>query len=265
MKLAPASLFLVLLGLAATGLDLQPALSPEDSEAKAKQLWELAIAAKGGRERLHRVESVFRSYARTYTLAVFPDRFLEWEDSRPSPLGLSVQMHRLDKDIGYYVSERMKKPSLRSDTEYASGRLRRLQLMYLMETLWVKPAPYDAGEEIFNRKAFDVVYATAHGWEVSYLLDKETHLPMAYRFHGKKGVAERASDPPLIMEFRDYVEVDGIKMPGKERGPQMPIELTKMPWIETKFEFNVEYDPRVFERPPSIEDGPNAWRRLPRP
>ena len=58
----------------------------------------------------------------------------------------------------------------------------------------------------------------------------------------------------LWQEFCDYRDVGGIQMPSKER------MNPKYPMYPIAFQFNVEYDPEIFERPPSVEAGPDAWR-----
>ena len=266
MKLARGFLTLVLLGFNAGGICAQTPMPAVERETRAKELWELAIAAKGGREKLRDATSLLVTYGKTHTLGVFPSWFWEWEDSRPSPLGLSVQVYNLASNRGYYLGGRMKKGAPRTGTQYARERLFQLQLMFLMETNWVNPIPYDYAEEVFDGETVDVVYAQVEQWKVSYLLDKRTHLPLAFRHHVKVDrmklptghvIQEHEAARPIA--FAQYVNVDGIQVPSKV------CYDSKTPWIGHLFLFNVDYDPRVFERPPSREDGPDAWRRLPKP
>jgi len=122
------------------------------------------------------------------------------------------------------------------------------QLMMLMETLWVKPVPHDVGEEVFHGKPVDVVIVSVGDWKRSYLLDKDTHLPVAFRLHAQ------ARDFMHVVELAGYESIGGIQVPTLRRH-----SLTA-PFIKLKIEVNVDYDERVFLYPPSIEAGPDAWR-----
>jgi len=61
-----------------------------NSLERAKELWEMAIAAKGGREKLHQVGNlVFAGEGGTLVhFWVFPDKYFSWVDTRPSVFGL---------------------------------------------------------------------------------------------------------------------------------------------------------------------------------
>jgi hypothetical protein len=221
----------------------------------------MAIAAKGGRENLHGAKSLLTSYHRTLKLCVFPDRLWEWDDSRPSPFGLSVRMYNTGLQIGYYLKKGMKKPVQDYDPEYIIGRLMRDQLVYFMETAWVKPVPYDYGEDFFRGQPVDVVYARIGDMKISYLLDRNTHLPVAYRhhvtIHQRKLptghiIPEHESARPITLV--DYVDVNGIKMPSKVQ------YLPETAFVLKTYQINVQFDPTLFERPPSIKAGKDAWR-----
>jgi hypothetical protein len=46
----------------------------------------------------------------------------------------------------------------------------------------------------------------------------------------------------------EYADVDGIQMPHKIED------------IPQRYRFNVDYDEALFEVPPTVEAGPEAWR-----
>src|SRR5258705_4079770 len=63
---------------------------------EAERIWELAIQAKGGRERLYSVNNmVISSFGKNIRLEdffIFPDRSWSWVDQRPSVFGLNMSM-----------------------------------------------------------------------------------------------------------------------------------------------------------------------------
>src|SRR4051812_47867497 len=81
----------------------------EESKQNAQALWEQAVAAKGGRERLHDVNSLVIFYQQTVRnvlgtvvhrglverLYVFPDKSWSWDDGLPPPFHLTVSMYNL--------------------------------------------------------------------------------------------------------------------------------------------------------------------------
>ncbi len=237
-------------------------------EQRARELWELAIAAKGGRERLYAVRNLLISIGkkhRTVKFAVFPDKFWQWADSRPSPLGLNITMYNIEKQLGYWDLGDGKPPTPRQNWKVPHGNLLWQQIMYLMETQWVKPVPYDFGEETLHGRIYDVVFTRVEGDKISYLLDKITHLPAAFRYHtlvdkkdrqGKTIATVEVDDP---IEFREYTEVNGIQMPSQVSWSET------LPFMPLTYQINVEYDEQLFEQPPSVAAGPDAWRKKPPP
>src|ERR1051325_6883541 len=82
-------------------------------DLQAKQLWEQAIAAKGGRAQLYRVNSLVMSYqetVRNFTgivvhrglverLYVFPNKVWGWDDGLPPPFHLSVGWLNVERNL----------------------------------------------------------------------------------------------------------------------------------------------------------------------
>jgi hypothetical protein len=58
---------------------------------------------------------------------------------------------------------------------------------------------------------------------------------------------------PMTVELRKYIEIDGIQMPskvsreldGNDRGPVG--ELSRLDTERATYQFNVNYDPKIFE------------------
>jgi hypothetical protein len=63
----------------------------------AREVWERAVEAKGGRDRLNSIENVltqgrYRGGRPFVYLHVFPDRYWEYDDRRPLVFGISVRV-----------------------------------------------------------------------------------------------------------------------------------------------------------------------------
>ena len=226
----------------------------------AEELWERAVAAKGGREQLRRVGSLLISYRDTVrnflgvvvhrgdveTLHVFPDRTWSWDDGLPPPFTLTVgwlDVSRNRRCVLYKgAAAQTCGPAERPGSPADEG-LAQAQYLYLLETRWVRPAPVGVSEGRVGRRQVDVLHTRFRDRRVDYSLDRKTHLPL--RVSVFYGDAERAT---LTLDFSEYVNVGGVMMPGRQgRG-------------RINFQINPPYDEAVFTRPPSIEAGPKAWR-----
>lgn len=271
--------FLVL-GVALGGLALggEPASASMDGTSKAnpEEVWEKVIAAKGGRGRLHAVKSVLVSVRRTGwwegkrgrwrgdTLYVFPNKMWYWDDEGPLPMGISVGMYNGDADAewnqheGYPVEKNgpPTRPQVKLD-------LIDFQIIYLLETKWLKPSLLSVREEKRGWSKVYVLRGAADPYEIDYVIDAKTFLPkeiILYReYSGSipellRGRMKEKEIMTIPYKIHHYIEVQGVMMPGaisgyEWRGKNRPT-----------YQFNVEYDPRLFDRPPSLADGPEGWR-----
>ena len=228
---------------------------------QAQALWEQAVAAKGGREQLYRVNSLLISYRDTVrnflgvvvhrgdveTLYAFPGRMWGWDDGLPPPFSLTVTLLDVGRDrrCALYkgAAAPVCDPARRKGVEPDEG-LVQAQLLYLLETRWVKPTPVGVTREWVGLKKVDVLHARFQDKRVDYFLDGKTHLPVRVSIF--YGASERTA---LSFEFSDYAPVGGVQMPGKQKSAKI------------NFDLNPAYDEGVFTRPPSVEAGPKAWRR----
>ena len=112
-------LLTVALGFAATLLGQSANRKNEkmlySSKNNAERLWEMAIQAKGGRDRLHRIKNMVVSSegsfnkgrvkirARLEDLYILPNKWWSWDDQRPSVFGLSMSMKNWDTGKQYTV------------------------------------------------------------------------------------------------------------------------------------------------------------------
>ena len=231
-----------------------------DDARRAQALWEQAVAAKGGRERLYEVNSLLISYreaARNFfgvvvhrgdvvRLYVFPGKFWSWDDGLPPPFTLTVGWLDASRDRRCTLYEGSAAPACgpaESRGSAADEQLTKAQYLYLLETRWVKPEPFGVGGGRVGLKKADVLHARFRDRRIDYFLDRKTHLPLRVSVFYKEGA--RAL---LTFDFSEYVSVGGIMMPGRQEKGGI------------NFQFNPPYDEAVFTRPPSIEAGAWAWR-----
>ena len=230
----------------------------------AARLWEQAIAAKGGRERLHAVRNMVISTRGEYhsrllktnqvrreELLVFPNKYWFWDDYRPDVLGLRVSMYNYDSNMKYVISE-----GEPHDTPepIAKGKrnkaLRNDQLSFLLETQWLKPTLIKASTGTVGlHQRVDIVETTIAGERVDFAFDQSTHLPVSVSYYdivnGKTYIN--------VQSFSDYTEVDGIQLP-------RTITFSDGSKYQASFKINVEYNETIFVNPPPIDAGPEAWR-----
>ena len=229
-------------------------------ERRAEELWEQAVAAKGGREQLQKVESLLIYYTDTTrnflgvvvhrgdaeTLYAFPDRMWSWDDALPPPFTLSVGWIDVSRNKRCHISKGSGAVTCgpaRNVRSPGDEGLVRVQYLYLLETRWVKPAPVGVSEGRIGLKKVDVLQTRFRETRIDYFLDRKTHLPL--RVTVTEDPRQRT---PVTYDFSEYVNVGGVLMPGKqERG-------------RINFQINPPYDESVFTRPPTLEAGPHAWR-----
>jgi len=226
----------------------------------AQELWEKAVAAKGGREQLQKVESLLITYRSTWrnflgivehrgdveTLYAFPDRLWSWDDDLPPPFGMSVGWVDLGRNRHCVLHKGATAPSCntgRPPGGPGDRGLVRVQYLYLLETRWVRPTPVGVSEGRIGLKKVDVLQTRFRETRIDYFLDRKTHLPLRVAF-----TEDPRQRTPVTYDFSEYVNVGGVMMPGKqERG-------------HLNFQINPPYDEAVFTRPPTLEAGPHAWR-----
>lgn len=242
-------------------------LTENDGSAKqqkeAARLWEQAIAAKGGRDRLYEVHNIvissrgkYRSrlsknnQVRREELLVFPNKYWFWDDYRPDVFGLRVSMYNYDTNMKYVISD--SEPDHQPEAIMNGQRnkaLRNGQLSFLLETKWLKPTIVKASIGRTGLRRVDIVQTVVEGERVDFAFDHKTHLPIRVSFYdtinGKTYISTNS--------FSHYVEVSGIKVP-------QIVKYDDGSEYEQTYRFNVEYNKDIFIKPPSIEAGPEAWR-----
>jgi len=239
-------------------LAAHPQTSPYVSTAQT--LWESAVAAKGGRDRLRQVRALAIAYDDTLKtnflsipvdrghielLFAFPDRFWSWDDlGRIQAPRLEVRAVNLNAHQECVAATDRPDGSChatRSDWDpvidaYASN--------LLLETAWLQPALVSSRSERLGFTRYDVVRAMVRSRTLDYFLDTRTHLPIKIRRYWGKALNDFSTD-----EFSDYVAIEGIQMPRKQGKVRLTIEI------------NPAFDQDVFDRAPRVAVGPSQWRR----
>lgn len=228
----------------------------EGTQSEAQRLWELAIAAKGGRERLHSVRNMLISTDgakyRSVELHVFTNKFWRWTDE-PEPFGQSAKMYNLERGFAYTSdSDGPEAAAIKlHESNLGGGRITLVdaQLFYLMETQWVKPTIIGVSKGEVGGRRTNVVRTRFEDRTIDFYLDRETHLPLKVAL-----VDETNGKVYLSKTFSDYTTIDGIKLPLK-------VDTRGKGNLSNSYQLNVEYDEQLFERPPSALAGPDPWRR----
>jgi hypothetical protein len=255
-----------------------------EGSVRARQLWEEAIAAKGGRDRLYAVRSFVVSSISKYhhaprgipgdhteSLFVLPDKWWEWVDHRPGSFGLWIFTFDFGKPVGWDVGSdapRARKMTTSRDVPRADDpyqiydpsagvqflnnkkKFAERQILYLMETRNIRPTPVNVRTASLGSTKLDVVEARVDDEKVEFYLDQHTHLAARVAFTTKTEYGDYVE----AIRLDDYREVAGIQMPHKVR------------WGDdeenrTSYQINVDYDESIFERPPTIDMGPEAWKK----
>lgn len=249
-------------GVIAVAQDTQ---TKNDTEPEAERLWEQAITAKGGRERLYAVENMVvssRLQGRknliqkvefpTEEFYVFPNKLWRWSDGRGTVFRLAIEMFNIERNIGYLLYPDDPVP-LRK-TEIAPREREFIfyaQLLYLMETKWQKPRLLATHTERIGFKKYDVVETVVEGEQIDFYLDRKTHLPVRIVDHYVTNMTENEYN--IVFNLDDYVPANGIQMPQRVTRIGLASEVEHV-----SQQTNVTYDKSIFEHPPSIEAGAEA-------
>ena len=266
------ALMVVVLLITSISASAQTATTVDDNRKEAERLWELAIAAKGGRERLRAVnnlqisirEKVWYGLKRISYIAedlyVFPGKYWQWNDQRGSVFGLGIQMYNQDRDINLWYTDRGDGGHLGRPTDLVHGkapliRLYDVQLRYLMETKWVKPIPVSVQDAKVDGKSVRLVQTIVKGYptkdktdeiRIGFALDQKTHLPVEIIYY-HRAVSGREFTGKVRLS--DYVDVSGIKMPSKVNG------------LRSSHQINVDHDEQIFVREPNVGAGIQQWKK----
>ena len=269
-------------------------LKAHESYQEAAKFWELAIAAKGGRERLDAIrnfvvssKSRFRSTPRSDVAAgiieenlyVLPGRWWNFEDYRPGKMGLRINVLDFDRNIHWHVNpaETLAGPPRLDVFEDFKYRFKQAQFLYLLETKWAKPTLVGARTASIDGNEYDVIQTVIAEREMRRAVrDKSTQRLELEVIGGERAVrAEVYLDRKNHLPVRIVIDGKAARGSGKGEldavcilddyadfgGIQMPRRVNCGDQENrTSYHFNVDYNESIFEHPPTPDMKPDTWR-----
>ena len=265
---------------------------------EAEKLWEQAIAAKGGRERLYAIgnfvvssKSRFRSSPRPdvavgiteESLYVLPGKWWNFFDYRPGKMGYRINVLNFDRSIWWTVSSGKKVPiPSRPDLDKAfledfRYRFRQAQFLYLLETKWIKPTLVGARTDSIGFNKYDVVETLIAERQMRRLVQEAStkRLKLEVIDDEREVRADFYLDRKTHLPVRIVTDSRAARGSGKGAmddtcslddyaevgGIQMP-GIVNCGYKEnrTSYQFNVDYNESIFEHPPTRDLKPDAWR-----
>lgn len=253
------------------------AQSGDAERERAKALWEEAVRAKGGRERLRSIKSLLitstiyeRAPVNSNTkdavrLYAMPGR--AWVYTRTPEFHVSLDATVLNTGrklctvtlapAGSGV------PSLSPClAETWTQYLIQDPFIYLLETEWVRPVPLRARAE----GKLDVVETEVGNLRVDFYLHRKTRLPVRIVTEWLGGIGRgTGSLGPMEVLLEDYADVEGVRMPRRVTRRLLNSERLSVgdplsgDEERARYRFNVAYDPAVFERPVPKDVKPDDW------
>lgn len=249
----------------------EPAPANEE-EVAATALWERMIEAKGGRDRLHGVETLvetirqhlafrpspkFKNGDELYVQAMaFPDRIWRWQDARPTVFGMSIWVTNVSTGFQYLVypgNDVRKSASLRGE---ANG-LQDAQITIFNETRWVRPKPVRIRTDKEIPRSMTVLETEWDGCRWDFWIQEKDHLPARIL---KYEPASWDSNHIIVSyyDFADYRSVDGIQIPHKTSVRY--VESKPVSFTSATFILNPRLREDLFSTIPRSEDPADAWK-----
>lgn len=271
MAVSPRLTLALLIAAAAVA----PTAAGPDQKADAEALWKQAITAKGGRVRLEAVRNLVVTERTIYNrsprpdmttgltrqrLYVLPAQLWEFVDERPGRLGSSLTIFDVERLSGWSSTGRLTDGQGLADG--IKNRLLHGQLVYLLETAFLKPEPVRSRSGRVGRAAVDIVEMRLPSSDLraEYYLDRQSHLPLrvvlfyTVRTPPDAPVAPRTFANEDRYTLGNYIDVDGLQMPS--------VAMLEGPNKEntTSYRINVDYDEQVFTSRPSRPQL-NGWEK----
>ena len=249
-----------------------PVQKADANRVRAEALWEEAIRAKGGRERLHSIQSFLISstinveaprgggITETERLYALPGR--AWLYEFTEHFDVSLEATVINKEQNFCMvtlaPARGDVPSLSYclPTTWAE-RLIQDPVIYLMETKWVRPVPVRTRLE----GKVDVIETEVGKLHVDFYLDRKTRLPTKLVTDHYYGENQMTSRMGLTVYLEDYKTIEGIQMPRTvRREPDVGPQIVRRDTERARYKFNVAYDSTIFERPVSKKAKSHDWK-----
>jgi len=227
-----------------TGLAAAHAAGPQE-------VWEQAVKAKGGHDRLRSVHSlaIFMRPAEvnlagppTNWLCVFPDRYFEFDGAGRSSSSRAIVVDGTADRVAVDATGFPR--NARHLTSYERDRLALNQIVFLLESAWLEPQPVEVRR--------NVLVVEAAGRTYKLFLDS-TGLPARVLSLPMRGEKHRVQFDYRLQHYRDF------------RGVMLPVRVASISGVhqstwDVDYEVDAKYNPKLFERMPDLANGPEPWR-----
>lgn len=246
----------------------------DKSKVEADRLWEQVVKARGGREKLQSVSNMLVTTGDNaedirIQFYAFPRKYWEWNKDKKFHDFMFVTMTNLDYGVhlsasyeGTVASEKL--TPVTGGGDYRDGWLIEA-CAFLLETKWARPSPVRIRTERIGKERLDVIETVFdqfpppyRNWGLDYYVDPESleikHV--AWTTGGQR--------PFHVYHFGRGTVVDGIMVPcmfGVSMGSEKKDQWSNTAMRPMSFKFNVDYNPQLFEVPPSVAAGPDAWKK----
>ncbi len=246
----------------------------EANRKRAETLWDQAIEAKGGRDRLHSIESMvissvidinserMRTDTQTERLYAMPGKAWLYEFTEAFDVSMEATVINNERDLCLVtmapVGRNESVPALsRCVPMTLSQRLIQDPVIYLMETKSVRPVPMRTRSE----GKTDVVETQVGKLRVDFYLNRKTHLPFKLVTDEFFGDVRAPQPMRLVIRLEDYFDVDGIRMPRDViREPISDSAFQRRDSERAKYKFNVKYNEEIFNHPISRKAKAGDWK-----
>ncbi len=242
------------------------ASSDRDAIDPAAAIWEQAIVANGGRDRLRSIRNFVVESHEIFSRSTRPDvathediqrlyvldgKMWEFADYRPGLMGASGLILDIRRHLAWGSSGR-EEPRAFPDLMY---RFVEGQYLYLMETGGGRPKPISVRSERLRGADVDIVATRIGDLRVDFALDRRSYLPV--RIVTQRPPRSGRSPSPRVFRLSNYGAIDGIQMPANVHFGDDEVDTTT-----TSYQFNVEYDEAIFE-PKTTRFETSAWKKKP--
>ena len=258
----------------AFGIFAQNTSNKTSEKELAEQVWEKAIQAKGGHEKISKIDNFLETYVSkgiflgdkkydTYRirLHIIPYKYWDYYDAGKSVFGRIMTMENYENLTEWFTQSGGKNRLAEPITKFQNSKgYQNPQIALLLEVKGLKLKLLGARldkitllrsekNNKLQEKEVYLVETMIDERKVEFAFDKESFLPIQFSFYWMENLQRE----PYMFQFYDYVENNGLKVPKHTYFNDGHFDTLE-------YEFNVDYDPEIFERSP-LEMSPDAWRK----
>jgi len=219
--------------------------------ADPQEVWEQAVKAKGGRERLRGVHSLaiymkpadvnLRGPA-TNWLLVFPDRYFEFDGARAGGHQSAIVVDGTADRVAMDATGIPR--NARHLTSYEHDRLALHQIVFLLESAWLQARPVEVRHNVL------VVEAAGRTYKLTL---NSANLPERVLSPPMPGQKPKIQYDYRLQRYRDF---QGVMLPARVAS----IDGVRESIWDVDYEIDAKYNPKLFERMPDLGNGPEPWR-----